>query len=54
MIDGVLAANPQSVSDYKAGKEKAFDFLIGQVMKATRGTAPPQIVNELLRKKMGR
>ncbi|MBI5272890.1 MAG: Asp-tRNA(Asn)/Glu-tRNA(Gln) amidotransferase subunit GatB [Chlamydiia bacterium] len=52
IIDQILEDNPQSVADFKAGKEKAFAFLIGQVMKATRGKASPAVVNELLRKKL--
>jgi aspartyl-tRNA(Asn)/glutamyl-tRNA(Gln) amidotransferase subunit B len=53
IIDGVLAANPQSVAEFKAGKEKAFNALVGQVMKASRGKASPAQVNELLKKKLG-
>lgn len=45
----VIAANPKSVEDYKAGKENAINFLKGQVMKATRGKANPQVVDQLLR-----
>jgi aspartyl-tRNA(Asn)/glutamyl-tRNA(Gln) amidotransferase subunit B len=52
IIDAVLAANPKSVEEYRAGKEKAFNALIGQAMKATRGKANPQQVNELLKKKL--
>lgn len=52
LVDQVLAANPQSITDYKAGREKAFAFLVGQVMKLCRGTASPHLVNELLKKKM--
>jgi aspartyl-tRNA(Asn)/glutamyl-tRNA(Gln) amidotransferase subunit B len=52
LVDQVLAANPQSVADFKAGREKAFAFLVGSVMKLTRGKASPQIVNDLLRKKL--
>jgi aspartyl-tRNA(Asn)/glutamyl-tRNA(Gln) amidotransferase subunit B len=51
-IDEVLAGHAQQVSDYKAGKEKVFGFLVGQVMKATKGKANPQSVNEILRKKL--
>ena len=51
-VDEVLAANQQQVSDYRAGKEKAFNSLVGQVMKASRGKADPAQVNELLRKKL--
>jgi len=53
IVDEVLAANPQQVTDYKAGKEKAFNSLVGQVMKATNGKANPAQVNEILRKKLG-
>jgi aspartyl-tRNA(Asn)/glutamyl-tRNA(Gln) amidotransferase subunit B len=44
----VLGNNPQSIADYKAGKDKAIGFLVGQIMKETRGKANPQIVNNLL------
>ena len=53
-IDNVLAAQPRLVEDYRAGKEKAFNALVGQVMKATRGKANPQEVNRILRAKLGR
>lgn len=49
MVDEVLANNPQSVADYKAGKDKAIGFLVGQIMKASRGKANPQIINKLLK-----
>jgi aspartyl-tRNA(Asn)/glutamyl-tRNA(Gln) amidotransferase subunit B len=52
LVDRVLAENPQSIADFKAGRDKAFAFLVGQVMKLTRGKASPQIVNDLLRKKI--
>lgn len=52
LVDQVLAANPQSIADYKAGREKAFAFLVGQVMKLTRGKASPAVVNELILKKI--
>jgi aspartyl-tRNA(Asn)/glutamyl-tRNA(Gln) amidotransferase subunit B len=52
IIDEVLAANAKSVEEYRAGKEKAFNALIGQAMKATRGKANPQQVNDLLKKKL--
>jgi len=52
IIDEVLAANPQSVAEFKAGKEKAFNALVGQVMKASRGKASPAQVNELLRQRL--
>ena len=50
IIRDVLGANPGAVAEYRGGKEGAFNFLIGQVMKATRGKANPQLVNELLKK----
>ena len=52
IVDEVLAANPKSVEEYRAGKEKAFNALVGQAMKATKGKANPQQVNELLRAKL--
>ncbi len=52
LVDQVLAANPQSVADFKAGKGRAFDFLVGQVMKLCKGKASPAIVGELLNKKL--
>ncbi|MCP5231938.1 MAG: Asp-tRNA(Asn)/Glu-tRNA(Gln) amidotransferase subunit GatB [Zoogloeaceae bacterium] len=52
LIDEVLAANQKSVEEFRAGKEKAFNALVGQVMKASRGKANPTQVNELLRTKL--
>jgi len=52
LIDAVLAANPKSVEEFRAGKDKAFNALVGQVMKASKGKANPQQVNDLLRKKL--
>lgn len=49
-IREIIAANPQSVEDFKAGKQKAIGFLVGQTMRATKGKANPQMVNELLLK----
>ncbi len=49
VVDDVLAANPKSVDEFRAGKEKAFNALVGQAMKATRGRADPQRVHDLLR-----
>jgi aspartyl-tRNA(Asn)/glutamyl-tRNA(Gln) amidotransferase subunit B len=51
-IDLVLKENAQSVIDYKAGKEKALGYLVGQIMKLSRGKASPAIVNELLLKRL--
>jgi aspartyl-tRNA(Asn)/glutamyl-tRNA(Gln) amidotransferase subunit B len=53
IIDDVLAANAKSVEEFRAGKEKAFNALVGQAMKATKGKANPAQVNELLKKKLG-
>ncbi|HEV3011552.1 MAG TPA: Asp-tRNA(Asn)/Glu-tRNA(Gln) amidotransferase subunit GatB [Burkholderiales bacterium] len=52
LVDEVLAKNAKQVEDYRAGKEKAFNSLVGQVMKASQGKANPAQVNELLRKKL--
>ena len=52
LIDEVLAANAKSVEEFKAGKEKAFNALVGQAMKATKGKANPQQVNEILRRRL--
>ena len=48
IIEGIVAANPQSVADYKAGKKKAIGFLVGQTMKAMKGKADPGTVNKML------
>ena len=53
-LEEIVANNPQSVSDYKAGKEKAIGFLVGQAMKATKGKANPGIVNKLLKEILDR
>lgn len=50
----VLEANPQSVADFRSGKEKAFGFLIGQAMKEMRGKADPQLINRLLKEELQR
>jgi aspartyl/glutamyl-tRNA(Asn/Gln) amidotransferase, B subunit len=52
IIDSVIAANPQSVEDYRAGKDRAIGFLVGQIMKATKGQANPGLVNQLLKQKL--
>jgi len=52
IIDTVLAANQKSVEEFRSGKEKAFNALVGQIMKASQGKANPGQVNELLRKKL--
>jgi len=48
IVDAVIERNPQSVEDYRAGKEKAIGFLVGQLMKETKGKANPALVNKLL------
>jgi len=53
IIDAVISANADNVAQFKAGKEKAFNALVGQIMKASKGKANPQQVNDLLRKKLG-
>ncbi len=53
IVDDIIANNPQQVEQYRAGKDKLIAFFIGQAMKATRGTANPQQLNELLKKKLG-
>jgi len=52
MIDEILTANPKQVEQYRAGKKTMLGFFVGQVMKASKGQASPQIVNELLAKKL--
>ena len=52
MVEQVLAANAPMVEQYHAGKQKAFNALVGQVIKAARGKASPALVNQLLHKKL--
>jgi len=52
-VDQVLAANAKQVEDYRAGKEKAFNSLVGQVMKATGGKANPAQVGAILKRRLG-
>ena len=52
IIDEVLAANPDNVAQYRAGKDKAFNALVGQAMKASKGKANPAQVNDMLKKKL--
>lgn len=52
IVDEVLAENAQSIADFKAGKDRAFGFLVGQVMKRTKGKASPDVVNTLITKKL--
>jgi len=53
MCDEIIAANPDKVEQYKGGKDKLFGFFVGQVMKASKGSANPQAVNEVLKAKLG-
>jgi aspartyl-tRNA(Asn)/glutamyl-tRNA(Gln) amidotransferase subunit B len=53
LVDQVLAANPAQAEQFRAGKQQVLGFLVGQVMKASKGKANPQQVNEALRKKLG-
>jgi aspartyl-tRNA(Asn)/glutamyl-tRNA(Gln) amidotransferase subunit B len=52
LVDEVIAANRSQVDDYRSGKAKAFNALVGQVMKASKGKANPQQVNDILRRKL--
>ena len=54
IVDKVIAENPRIVQDFLGGKEKSFGFLVGQMMKYTQGRANPQVVNELLRKRLSK
>jgi aspartyl-tRNA(Asn)/glutamyl-tRNA(Gln) amidotransferase subunit B len=53
VVDAVIAANAKSVEEYRAGKDKAFNALVGQVMKASKGKANPALANEMLKRKLG-
>ncbi len=53
IIDEILANNEEKVAEYKSGKEKLFGFFVGQTMKASKGSANPQVVNKLLKEKLG-
>ncbi len=53
MVEEVLAANPEAVKDFRDGKERAVGFLVGQVMKASRGKANPPIIDRMLRELLG-
>lgn len=52
MVQDVLDQNPQSIEDYKAGKDRAIKFMMGQVMKLSKGKANPQTVNALLKEEL--
>jgi len=53
VIDEVIANNPKQLADYRSGKDKLFGFFVGQVMKVSQGKANPNLVNELLKQKLG-
>ena len=53
IVDSVLATNQKNIDEYRAGKDKAFNALVGQVMKASQGKANPAQVNALLKAKLG-
>jgi aspartyl-tRNA(Asn)/glutamyl-tRNA(Gln) amidotransferase subunit B len=52
LIEKVITDNPEKVKEYKSGKEKLFGFFIGQIMKSSGGKANPQLVNDILKKKL--
>ena len=54
VVSKVLEENPQSVADYKGGKDKALTFLVGQAMKATRGKANPQMLNTMFKEELSK
>jgi aspartyl-tRNA(Asn)/glutamyl-tRNA(Gln) amidotransferase subunit B len=54
LLDEIINNNPKVLQDYKNGKEKAFGFFVGQIMKATKGQANPEMVNNLLRERLNR
>ena len=53
IVDDAIAANPGIAAEYKAGKEKAFNSLVGKVMAASKGKANPAQVNAMLKRKLG-
>jgi aspartyl-tRNA(Asn)/glutamyl-tRNA(Gln) amidotransferase subunit B len=52
LVDQVLESNPEQVEQYKGGKEKVFGFLVGQIMKESKGQANPSLVNKLLKERI--
>ena len=52
-VEEAIAANPAAIEEFKAGKERALGFIVGQVMKKSQGKANPGMVNEILKKKLG-
>ena len=53
VVDDIIASSPDNVSAYKGGKNQLFGWFVGQTLKAMKGQANPQIVNEILKKKLG-
>ena len=53
IVDEIIANNPAQLEQYRSGKDKLFGYFVGQVMKATKGKANPEQVNELLKEKLG-
>jgi len=53
IVDAILAANPNQVAEYRSGKDKMFGFFVGQAMKAMKGKANPQQLNDILKRKLG-
>ena len=54
IVNSVLDANPQSIVDFKNGKNRAVGFLVGQVMKASKGQANPQLTNKLIAQELNK
>ena len=54
VVGEIIAGHPQEVAAYRSGKDKLLGFFVGQVMRATRGKANPQIVGEVLKTRLGR
>ena len=52
MVDSILEQNSDKVAEYRSGKDRLFGFFVGQVMKASKGKANPQAVNEILKSKL--
>ncbi|MBM3395676.1 MAG: Asp-tRNA(Asn)/Glu-tRNA(Gln) amidotransferase GatCAB subunit B, partial [Betaproteobacteria bacterium] len=52
MVDQIIAANPAQVAEFRSGKDKAFNFLVGQAMKASKGKANPAQLNEILKRRL--
>jgi aspartyl-tRNA(Asn)/glutamyl-tRNA(Gln) amidotransferase subunit B len=52
VIDKVMEANPKQLAEYRSGKDKLLGYFVGQVMKETKGQANPQVLNEMLQKRL--